>query len=581
MRHLLLYTTILSFSISLNAQFNWDYFDKNSVEALISPVANHFWDYDNNHYYVPKDSGTTSIFTSTFWIGGMDVGGQLHFAGERFRQVGYDFTPGPVSDSLYYNPPYNDNWNRVWKVDRSDLDQWLSNPYGNPVPQVVLDWPAHGDTAKGQAYNLAPFVDVDGDGVYDPVNDFDHPAIKGDQAVYFIFNDDATLHTETGGQKLSVEIHGMAYGFSCPNDTALDRALFMEYTIHNRSDMDYNDAFIGLWNDFDLGNPQDDYIGSDPLRNLFYAYNGDLEDENAQGNIGYGTNLPAQGLRVLRGPKLEDDGMDNQPSLQFDGNYNGFGMDDGITDNEYTGLYSFVYHNNAAGPTGDPSIATDYYNMMRAVWKDGTQMTYGGNGYDPGNPNAIPARFMFTGNSDSVFLSTAGIDPGNGNALWTEVTAGNTTGDRRGLGGIGPFTLEAGEQKSLEIAYVFAQKEGDNYGAVEKMKDYSDHLQELFENQTTDCGDFQKDYTGLIGIEDASSADQISVHPNPAENQFRVVGLSENSAFSLHALSGQVVKSGSLSVSSNSVDVGDLDAGIYFLSISVNGNDTVEKIVIQ
>ncbi len=575
---------------NLQAQSGWDYFDGNNVEALISPVANHFWDYNSSQYFIPKDSNTTSLFTSTIWIGGLDDNGDLHLSAERFRQTGYDYTPGPVSDPSAYNPPTNGSWDNVWKIDRSDLDSWLGNPYNTPIPNSVMDWPGNGNTSLGQAQQLAPFGDADGDGQYNP-QDFDHPIIKGDQAVYFIFNDDATLNTESGGQKMGVEIHGMAYGFNCPEDTALDNALFMEYTIINRSSNDYHDVYVGLWNDIDLGNAQDDYVGSDPLRNLFFAYNGDQEDEDLQGKEGFGVNLPAQGIRLLKGPKLDDNGIDDQPDLSFTGNYNGFGMGDGVIDNEEAGLYSIMYHNNDQGPTGDPSNAQAHYNYMRATWLDGTPLTFGGTGYAPGDPNATPSRFMFPDSTDTLNFSTGGITPNPSSNPWTEVTAGNPPGDRRIIGSVGPFNLSAHNEnqanpnstKTFTIVYVFAQKMNDRLGAVEKMKAYSDHLQDVFDSGVTACGEFQTDYFPLpaLSVEEAETKSSIGVFPNPSQGQFAIQSDVVNATYTLQSMSGQIVKTGVIRSANELVNTSDLDAGVYMLDVESANAHFMEKVVLR
>lgn len=581
-------TLIALFSLPVfhvaQAQNGWDYFDGNNVEALISPVANHFWDYNDSQFFVPKDSSTTSIFTSTLWIGGLDDQNNLHLAAERYRQVGVDYTPGPVSDPGVYNPPFNGSWNNVWKVERSDLDQWLANPYTNAAPSSATNWPGNGNISLGQDHYLAPFADANGDGQYDPL-DFDHPRIKGDQALFFLFNDDATVHTESGGNKMGVEVHGMAYGFDCPQDTALNHALFMEYTIYNRSANDYHDVYIGLWNDMDLGNPNDDYIGSDPMRNLFYVYNGDEQDEDNQGKEGYGFNLPAQGVRLLQGPKLEANNLDDQPNISFTGNMNGFGMGDGIVDNEELGFYSTMYMTNGAGATGDPNTAIDYYNFMQAIWKDGTPLSYEG-GYQPNDTNTTPSRFMFSHGSDSTLLSTGGVIPG---PLDWPVTAGQST-DYRALGSIGPLSLDGYEENVINpntsitftIVYVFAQKMNDRLGAVTKMKEYSDHLQHLFNTGTTPCGDFEKSYFPLpaLGVEEATEA-EITVFPNPTKDQFMIQNEALNTSFTLQSVSGQTVKTGFIGSANETVNTSDLDAGVYLLSIESGDTQRHQRVVIR
>ena len=416
--------------------------------------------------------------------------------------------PGPIGDSSYYTAPFNGSWDRVWKVNKAEIEEWLMNPRKVSPPQSVLDWPAHGDVSFGQAANLAPFVDVDGDGQYDPINDFDYPAIKGDQAVYFIFNDDARIFSFAPEEKLGIEIHGMAYGFDCPEDTALNHALFMEYTLFNRSSEDYHDFHIGSWTDFDLGNAQDDYVGSDPLRNLVFGYNGDNYDQDGGGITAYRNNLPAQGIRLLKGLSLANDATDNMPSVSFGGNYNGFGMGDGIVDNEQQGMHCFWGLGFNAGTPGDPGPdflqnAQHHYNLMQGNWMNGVPMTYGGSGYDPSNPQAIECRFMYPDSSDTVHMGTAGVAA----PFWDEESAEILPGDRRGVFSLGPINLDAGASNSFEIVYVFAQKMNDRKGAVLKMKDYSDHLQELFNAGTTSCGDFNVDLTYLAtGIQNTDGS---------------------------------------------------------------------------
>tara|TARA_B110000046_G_scaffold185709_1_gene228761 strand:+ start:4913 stop:5725 length:813 start_codon:yes stop_codon:yes gene_type:complete len=267
-----IYTLVLFTLLSpnfLQAQSGVDFFDGNNVKALISPVGNHFWDYNERQMFIPKDSNTGTIFTFSTWLGGKSDD-TLYLAAERFRQNGADYLPEPIGYPSTYEPSEYAKWDRVWKITRYELTAWLDDPTNVSVPQSVLDWPAHGDSDDGQAENLAPFVDINGDGEYDPTNDLDYPLFKGDQAVYFIFHD-GWIHTESGGRSLNTEIHGMAYGFDCPEDTALNHTLFMEYNMINRSAKTYEDCYFGLWSDFDLGNVQDDHLGSDPMRNLFFV----------------------------------------------------------------------------------------------------------------------------------------------------------------------------------------------------------------------------------------------------------------------------------------------------------------------
>lgn len=164
---------------------------------------------------------------------------------------------------------------------------------GAEIPEDILTWPA-----------IAPFVDVDSDGVYNPHNG-DYPDILGDMALYCIYNDNydyyqngTVQHTETGGAPLGVEIHCMLYGFNAPDDEILNNTLFMRQWIYNRSANDYHNVYVGSWTDFDIGYAQDDYVGCNVTNGYFYGYNASPVDGNGEPGS-YGTNPPARNMTLI------------------------------------------------------------------------------------------------------------------------------------------------------------------------------------------------------------------------------------------------------------------------------------------
>lgn len=563
---------------SLKSQNAVEYFDGNVYNVLLSSKGNHFWDYSDKKMFVPSSAGANSgagtIFTSTLWIGGVDGTGAVHLAAERYAQAGNDFEAGPVAD--LYDSSSVALYNNLWKVNRAEIEDWLANTSTQNPPQSVLDWPALGrNTAPyNEGQFLAPFVDVNGDGLYNPQTDHDYPDFKGDQAVFFMFNDAKYPNFESGGQSFGAEVRGLAYGYDCPEDSALNQTLFIHYEITNRSPYDYSDVYIGLWNDFDIGCGQDDYVGSDPLRNLFFAYNGDDNDVDCMGSIGYNANVAAQGVRILSGVGMDDDSQDNQPGVGVGEYANGFGFGDGITDNEKLGLTSFMYHNNAAGPTGDPSIAIDYYSMLRGIWKDGSEIAYGGNGYDPSNPNAIPARFMFPGASDTLNYSTFGVP----SSPWSEASAGNMSGDRRGLGSMGPFSMAADQTVEFDIAYVFAQSSLGNTASVEKMKAYSDHIQALFD------GEMESTCYNLptLSVENVEEKTNWSIYPNPS-NGLVTISSENQEPFSVHVFNAQgaLVADFTSSVSTETIDLSNMSSGIYFIKTASESTSQIQKLILR
>ena len=102
---------------------SFGYLDINNVRARFSSSGLHFF-HENAEYEVPKGSGKTTLFSNSVWIGGIDAGDLLHFAGERYRQgpttssawTHQDYRAGPVSDSSAYNIYQDTVWTYVWKV---------------------------------------------------------------------------------------------------------------------------------------------------------------------------------------------------------------------------------------------------------------------------------------------------------------------------------------------------------------------------------------------------------------------------------------------------------------------------------
>lgn len=388
---------------------------------------------------VPAGSGKETIYQHALWFGGLDAGDSLHLAALRFGQMGEDYWSGPLKTadgsidwmtSLKYH--------HIWSITRTEIEQFNAN-HGNAgyqIPDDILTWPAHGEA--GYAANLAPFVDVNGDGHYNPA-DGDYPDTKGDQCLFFIFNESFKEHTESGGGKIGLEVHAMVYAFDAPNDEALNNTVFVNYKFYNRSANDYHNTYLGLWTDWDLGYADDDFVGCDVQRNSCFAYNGTPEDGMGQPQA-YGDNPPVQVVTVLNGP-------------------DGLGM---------TGFMS----NNTSGIIGDPTYAEAYYMYLQSRWADGSHLQYGGIGYPGWSGTVGPdCNYMFPGDTD----------PDHHDFDWTEETAENAPGDRRGLASVGPFSFPAGGVKELDYALITVWK-NNSQSAMERKGEFIDHIKALFEN---------------------------------------------------------------------------------------------------
>jgi hypothetical protein len=500
----------------------------NNVRARIETGGNLWQDRSTNSasYEIPRTpdrSGPSSIFAGALWLGGESPDNQLKLAAVQFRGKGNDYWPGPLTlNEASVSPATCLSYDRTWRTTRQDVirheafyrcvmdpecNELEEFPNGYTAPTVFHDWPAHG--GQGQSYYLAPFHDspYGNVGVYDPA-DGDYPLYEldppdvcireredvvplfGDENVWWIFNDKGSIHSESGGQPIGMEIRAQAFAFSTNDE--VNNMTFYNYTLINQGTQTLLNTYFGQWVDVDLGCPDDDYVGCDVQRGLGYAFNGADNDEDCNGIPGYGFQPPAVGVDFFEGPFQDFDERDNVLTDNLEEAYLdsgivypgiGIGYGDTIPDNERFGMRAFVYHNiGDQGPRSDPQDKNDYYNYLRARWRDGSHMVYCGTGHyaDPEAEGSIPTNYMFPGDSDPLNWATGGIVPP---CDWREDIAGNPSGDRRFLESAGPFTLEPGAWNNLTVGVVWARATaGGPYASVTALRVADDKAQALFDN---------------------------------------------------------------------------------------------------
>jgi len=234
-------------------------------------------------------------------------------------------------------------------------------------------------------------------------------------------------------------------------------------------------------------------------------YNGDLIDESDGGKLGYGENPPAIGCDFFEGPYQDADGIDN-PGPYYDETtqtevvptvvdalanngivYKGIGIgySDGIIDNERFGMRRFTFYTStSAYPYNDPGPAAEFYNFMEGQWANGSEMYYGGLGYEGSNGvTTTLSDYMFPGSSDPLHWSTQGEDMSgpypNG---WDESSYNNPSGDRRFVQSAGPFTLRPGAINNITVGIVYGRStDGGLMASVEAMKRADTKAQALFD----------------------------------------------------------------------------------------------------
>jgi hypothetical protein len=145
--------------------------DLNNVRALIFTSGDMWWNLSNApQYEVPKGGGIHSEFAASLWIGGLDNGGNLKSAAMTYRSRGNDFWPGPlrVVDASVTSDVCL-AYDKHWKISRKEVEDFVLG--GLPATEVINTWPGNGvnnGSFEGYSPEMAPFVDSDGDGVYNP-----------------------------------------------------------------------------------------------------------------------------------------------------------------------------------------------------------------------------------------------------------------------------------------------------------------------------------------------------------------------------------------------------------------------------
>ncbi|MDE2731497.1 MAG: T9SS type A sorting domain-containing protein [Bacteroidota bacterium] len=434
------------------------YLDINNVRARILNNGNLFWRGDPFVYEVPKGGGANAIFASGIWIGGY-VGGQLRVAAARYGN--YHFWAGPLDDNGA--PPADcSEYDRLYKVSRGDIQEYLATGVTTPD---LRDWP----TGLGAPTLASPGngVDDDGDGEMDEAGEQvfvldqplaqragrtidlaggERPAILGDQSIWWVMNDRGNDHNGAAGPPIGLEVHGMVFAFNTSGD--IGNSTFYKYDLYYKGTEPYTDVHMAIFSDPDLGNYQDDWVGSDTTLGVGFVWNSDDDDE---GGDGYGTPAPAAGYDFFQGPIV--------PGLPTDtANVSGE-MIPGFRNLDMT---SFTFYNNGGGVTEDPSTAMDHYNYMRGRWKDGKCITLGGNGRDFSDDCT---SYMFPGDPGQNDAGCQYWSECNSDAAGTDIEAA----DRRFVMGTGPFTINPQDFQQIVFGIVWARGQ-NNFDSVQKLK---------------------------------------------------------------------------------------------------------------
>jgi len=216
---------------------------------------------------------------------------------------------------------------------------------------------------------------------------------------------------------------------------ALGSMFFRKYTIINKSDRNFENMYVSMWSDVDLGNSNDDMAGCDSLLSLGYCYNANAVDATY-------TPLPppAVGFDFFQGPMVDGEPL------------------------PMTAFYYFVRGDpNFTDPTqGDPQGSTQFYNFFQGL--------VGLTGEPFLDPDGNATKFVLPGDPQA---GTGWLD---GQIL--------PTGDRRIGSASGPFTMEPGDTQDVVVAEIVAGALPgvDRISAIGLLKFYDAFAQVAYDN---------------------------------------------------------------------------------------------------
>ena len=545
MRQQLLFLLVFSF-FSLDAQQPIVEIQNNNLQCAISSRGLEIGYYNGVFLNYLNDNGEKIglMSSANLWLAGIQNDGSFFMSTPTYGS--------PIGTDLEGIIP------KVFQIDRDVIDQhiadWQDNGViDNPNPDV-FGWPGNGYPFFEQ-YNdglelpsesglSAPFWDNDGNGIYNPdggdypvleVSDCNETPIVPTQMNWCVYGIE-----DSSNDELIFYVKFNMFYFQCEEESALNNTLFTQHLLINSSKLSFSTLYAGLWSDIDLGNHEDDYIGTMPERSTSYIYNADNHDEDNGPRPGFGENPPVFGIDIFRTP--------------FDSQLNEVGLN---------GIIPY-YNGNVIGAeaaTTDPSTLFEYYNYLNGNWRDGSPLTFGGNGYQTGAP------------TDFAFPDLPDQEDG-----WSAFQSNVSPGDPRILMNFGEIDATPGALNEIMAAYTFYNDDSDHISKVSSFRNQIDDIQVFFDHCFSpdvfdiECNPFTTD------VETPNILDQeVVLFPNPTADRVEVRSDYPITQMHLIDATGRYIAT----TSERFLQVNTLPKGIYFVQIEIREQVLYKKVIVE
>lgn len=536
--------------------------ETSQLKVRINADGRLFCDDEKGAFLVPNgDTVTTLMRGASIWFGGFDPGLNLCLSAQISDSLHSDFAPG------FRGIPSS---GKVWKVTRKDIEAHLNDYADNwtidqPNP-AIFAWPGKGNPYffEYNGFELPDSVALDGNYNYKEDNRYnprlgDFPEfiqrywdwswkVPTEMAFFALHTDHPRLLTGAY-RPLPVQIWVTVAVFDCPQSELLSRSVFVMYRwmpIVNQESSRWDSSFVSVLNDFEIGDPHDDYHGFLPNRSTYFAYNADDHDEI------WGTNSPMMFVNCFIRPK--------KPVFFPGEDYYGYTIGD-------LGMMPLLHYNESTTPPGArlPTLPNEYYNYASGSWRDGTPLTPFGYGYNPWNGSLPRTNKAFPGIPDD---STA----------WTELTHNTVPGNRRGLLNHELGTVFSGVKNEMVLQYFYVPWRAGTY--AQRISDWGAEKEDLLDvirghNSSLDQCKFE--HPRLQPIPPAWQ-----VFPNPATQVVRAWNTNGFlSKMQLFDIWGRLVGESDVETPAASISVQHLPNGVYILHMETHSGlwKTVKVVV--
>lgn len=397
-------------------------------------------------------------FEQTIRVGGCDYGngtreGRIHgFGANAFRADPND----PAVRMYRIRRDYTELSEEEREQEAADYFEKPVEDVSSDEIQIIID--QYDRDWKEWPVDLgAPFIDRNGNGIYEPPPPFsesltsldlidmgyDEPGISdpegntpADQVLWNVFNDldrKATMAMENS-EPMGLEIQRLVWAYQ---GKGLEDIYFKRVRLINKGGVDIvgdgvtkgsfhiDSMYVGQWSDPDIGGAGDDLVGCDTLLNMGFAYNASNYDRFFGR---YELPPPAVGYCLLQGPIVP---KENGTAI--------FNFKQRIN-HENLGMTSFLWR--TAGWGGDRwgyFLTLEYYN-----WLQGFRLQEAPKEYYPFPPGMKPGPFPLSGDP----VAGTGFIDGLGE------TYSFSYGDRRFTMNTGPFTMAPGDTQEVVIAFI-------------------------------------------------------------------------------------------------------------------------------